>query len=110
VDAKVGHIAEKMQHTLQPGYLSLKKAAAWADVSQKTIKRWIAAGLPVYQSMPGGKVLVKPQEIDQFLQKRQAPQIDVDALVNETLKEMGQERKSAKGRQVTVEATVPIGC
>jgi predicted site-specific integrase-resolvase len=93
------------QQNVQPGYLSLKKAAAWADVSQKTIKRWIASGLPVYQSMPGGKVLVKPQEIDQFLQKRQAPQIDVDALVNETLREMEQERKSVKRGQVTAEAT-----
>jgi hypothetical protein len=99
------------QQNVQPGYLSLKKAAAWADVSSKTVKRWIAAGLPVYQSMPGGKVLVKPQEIDSFLQKRQAPRVDVDALVNQTLKEMGQERRSAKRAQVAAEVTtVPIGC
>jgi hypothetical protein len=86
-----------MEHTLQPGYLSLKKAAAWADVSQKTIKRWIAAGLPVYQSMPGGKVLVKPHEIDDFLQRRQVPRVDLDALVEQTLKEM--ESGDRKGRK-----------
>jgi predicted site-specific integrase-resolvase len=60
-------------------------------VSVKTIKRWTQAGLPVYQGVAGGKVLVKPQDIDQFLQKRQVPQVDVEALVNQTLKEMGRE-------------------
>lgn len=75
----------------QPGYLSLKRAAQWADVSVKTIKRWTQAGLPVYQGVAGGKVLVKPQEIDQFLRKRQVPQVDVEALVNQTLREMGRE-------------------
>lgn len=78
---------------LQPGYLSLNHAAAWADVSIKTIRRWIAAGLPVYQGRTGGKVLVKPQDIEQFLTRRQAPQVDIDALVNETLREMNEGRK-----------------
>jgi predicted site-specific integrase-resolvase len=95
-----------MEHALQPGYLSLKKAAAWADVSIKTIKRWIAAGLPVYQGVTGGKVLVRPQDINSFLQKRQVPQVDVDALVNETLTEMGKmETKNRKEpRTATTEA------
>ena len=75
--------------TLQPGYLSLKHAASWADVSPKTVQRWIAAGLPVYRATEGGKVLVKPYDIDQFLQRREVPKMDVDAMVSETLKEMG---------------------
>lgn len=78
-----------MESFVQPGYLSLKKAAIWSDVSLKTIKRWIASGLPVYQGTEGGKVLVKPQDIDQFLRRRQLPQVDLDALVNETLREFG---------------------
>lgn len=73
---------------LQPGYLSLNHAAAWADVSVKTLRRWIAVGLPVHQAPTGGKVLVKPQEIEQFLTRRQAPKVDIDALVNETWREM----------------------
>ena len=78
-----------MEYTVQPGFLSLKCAADWASVSQKTIKRWIAGGLPVYQGTAGGKLLFRPHDIEQFLQKRQVPQIDVNALVDETLREMG---------------------
>lgn len=78
-----------MEQSIQPGYLSLKAASLWASVSLKTLKRWIASGLPVYQGSTGGKVLVKPQDIDQFLQRRQVPQVDVNALVDETLREMG---------------------
>jgi len=85
-----------MESYSRPGYLSLKKAAAWADVSLKTVRRWIAAGLPVYQAGGGSKVLVKPQDIDQFLQKRQAPKVDVDVLVNETLREIGLEGRSRR--------------
>jgi hypothetical protein len=90
-----------MHQTLQPGYLSLKHAAQWADVSQKTIQRWIASGLPVYQGIEGGKVLVKPSDIDQFLQKKQVPQVDIDAMVNETLKEMEVRTGSGPSGRVT---------
>ena len=78
-----------MNPALQPGYLSLKAASQWASVSPKTLKRWIASGLPVYQGSAGGKVLLRPQDIDQFLQRRLVPQVDVNALVDETLREMG---------------------
>jgi hypothetical protein len=71
------------------GYLSLKRAAAWADVSHKTIRRWIKAGLPVYRGITGGKLLVRPADIEQFLEKQVVPRIDVDNLVNDTLREMG---------------------
>jgi len=78
-----------MDRTLQPGYLSLKKASQWADVSIKTVQRWIASGLPVYQGCPGGKMLVKPGDIDAFLNRRQVPRVDLNAMVDQTLKEMG---------------------
>jgi predicted site-specific integrase-resolvase len=98
------------EHTLQPGYLSLKKAAAWADVSIKTVKRWIAAGLPVYQGVSGGKVLLKPQDIDRFLQKRQVPQVDLDALVNETLKELESEGAKSRKGQPKMAVTEAVAC
>lgn len=82
--------------TPQPGFLSLKHAAVWADVSPKTVQRWITAGLPTYRATSGGKVLVKPCEIDRFLQRRQEPQIDIDAMVKETLGEMGLEAGSPR--------------
>lgn len=92
-----------MNPAAQPGYLSLKGATQWASVSLKTLKRWIAAGLPVYQGSAGGKVLVKPQDIDQFLQRRQVSQVDVNALVDETLREMGLGERSQRRNNVARE-------
>ena len=38
-------ISRPTSHPEQPVWLSVAKAAARADVSQRTIKRWIATGL-----------------------------------------------------------------
>lgn len=74
------------------GYLPLKQAAVWAGVSSRTMKRWLDGGLPSYQAGPRTKLLVRPIDIDQFLTRRQVSQVDIDALVNETLKEMEESR------------------
>jgi hypothetical protein len=95
-------IATVTGQSLQRGYLSLRHAAVWADVSPKTLQRWIATGLPVYQASEGGKVLVKPSDIDHFLKRREVPQVDVEAMVNETLREMemkGGSKASGKALQ-----------
>ena len=76
----------------QPGYLSIEHAAEWADVSTKTIKRWIKAGLPTYQAGPRAKVLVKPIDIDEFLNRKQAPTPDLGAMVEEALQGLNQGR------------------
>ncbi len=73
-----------------PGYLSLKQAAVWAGVSARTIKRWVADGLPSYQAGPRTKVLVRPMDIDQFLTMRKVPQVDIKALVDEVLHDLHQ--------------------
>jgi len=70
----------------QPGYFPVKKAAAWAGVSPKTLQRWIGRGLPVYQAGPHEKVLVRPADIDQFLTKHEALKVDLDALVEEVVR------------------------
>ena len=74
--------------THQPGYFPIMDAAKYASVSPKTIQRWIAAGLPVYQGTARGKVLIRPADIDSYLTRRQARQIDLDALVNDTLRDL----------------------
>jgi hypothetical protein len=76
----------------RPGYLPLKQAAVWASVSARTMKRWMADGLPSYQAGHRTKVLVRPMDIDQFLTRRQIPKIDIDALVEKTLREMEEEQ------------------
>ncbi len=65
------------------GFLSFKRAAAWADISPRTLSRWIAQGLPVYQATARSKVLLRTADIEQFLSKRQTTVPNLDRLVEE---------------------------
>ena len=71
---------------LQPGYLPLDKAAEWAGVSKKTMKRWIGRGLPRYQAGPREKVLIRPTDIEVFLTRQQVCKADINSMVNEVLR------------------------
>jgi excisionase family DNA binding protein len=72
----------------KPGYFPIMDAAKYASVSTKTVQRWIKGGLPVYQGTARGKVLIRPTDIDSYLTRRQARQIDLDAIVNDTLRDL----------------------
>ena len=63
------------------GFMSIETTAKWCDVSPRTIKRWIGQGLPVFQSGPRSKVLIRPGDIEIFLTKRQVAKPDLDAMV-----------------------------
>ena len=78
------------QHNQQisPLYLSVESAAKSCDVSEKTIRRWIASGLPVYQRGPRTKVLISPEDIRNFLTKRQSPKADLDQMVTEVARQL----------------------
>ncbi len=74
-----------MPGTYEHGYMSLVDAAAWAGVSPYTLRRWITLGLPKYQAVPGGKVLVRTSDIEQFLTRQQVATPDLGAMVEEVL-------------------------
>ena len=79
----------KGQQTIQaftPGFLSLEHAAQWADVSVRTVKRWIKSGLTKYQVGPGSKVLIRPGDIEGYLTRQQVNPPNMDALVDEVVK------------------------
>ncbi len=69
------------------GFMSLDTAAKWADVSRKTVQRWISKGLPVYQEGPRSKVLIRPADIDEFLTRRQLAQPELDQMVAQVMKD-----------------------
>src|SRR5687767_5119039 len=79
----------------QPGYLSMDRAAKYASVSTKTIKRWIQGGFPVYQGTVRGKVLIRPSDIDGYLSRRQASKIDLYAMVQEVITDLSSASKAA---------------
>ena len=82
-------------------FLALKSAAVWADASTRTIKRWIAKGLPYYHAGPGTKILIRPSDIENFLTRQQHQTPSLDALVNETLAELGAKQKQKGMKAVT---------
>ena len=75
--------------TYQVGYLPIEGAAQYASVSAKTIQRWIQGGLSVYQGTPRGKVLIRPSDIDAYLTRKQKPTVNLNAMVNDVLREFG---------------------
>ena len=73
----------KGERDQQRGFLSLSEAAAWAGVSKRTVRRWIGRGMPYFQGSERGKVLIRPGDIETFLNRKQATQVDLSAMVNE---------------------------
>ena len=82
--SRAGEHGQQWGHkTSERGYLSIENAASWADVSKRTIKRWIAAGLSTYQAGPREKVLIRPRDIEAFLTRKQVRHVDMRAVVEE---------------------------
>ena len=73
---------------LNPGFLPLAAAAAWSGVSPKTMGRWIAKGLLVYQAGPGEKILIAPEDIRMFLTRRQVATPALDVMISEVVGEL----------------------
>ena len=74
---------------MRSSYLSLKHAAAYADVSVKTVKRWIERGLPKYQEGPRSKVLIRPTDIEAYLTRKEVSPPDLNGMVEDVCKELG---------------------
>ena len=74
------------------GFLSLEHAAQWADVSVKTVNRWLSRGLPSYQEGPRTKVLIRPGDIEIFLNRRQMAKPNLDVMVNQVMGELARVR------------------
>ncbi|MCH8039058.1 MAG: helix-turn-helix domain-containing protein [Nitrospinae bacterium] len=73
---------------LTPGFLSIPSAARWADVSPKTVKRWMSKGLHFFQEGARTKVLIRPGDIEQFLTKRKVAKSSLDQMVDSVLEEL----------------------
>jgi predicted site-specific integrase-resolvase len=63
----------------------LAEAAQWASVSKKTLWRYIGQGLRAHQAKPGSKVLVRLEDIREFLKPRQAKSVNLGKLVDEVI-------------------------
>ena len=79
------------------GFLDKLAAAQFACVSVRTVERWIRDGLPVYRETPHSKMLVKPADIEAFLQRQQRPQQDLTQIIDEIVDEVMATRNKAVG-------------
>jgi len=79
---------------IQPGYMSLKAAAKYAaNVSERTVVRWLHEGLPSIQPKKHGRRLIRVADLDAFLLgKRSVHGKDLHQLVHETAEELGVRR------------------
>jgi hypothetical protein len=68
----------------QKTMMGLKTLSMLRDVSVRTLHRWIKSGLPHFRQGPRTKILVRPEDIEEFLQRHQHNHIDLDAVVKET--------------------------
>jgi len=73
------------------GWCKIKKAAAYADVSPRTIREWLKKGLK-HSRVKGGTIFIKYGWIDEFLESFQILESEagrVDRIVDEVMKELG---------------------
>jgi len=71
-----------------PEWIPVHVAACLVSVSARTLRRWIARGLPVYQSGPRAKLLVRVRDIEAFLTRKQARTPDLNKMVNEVMAQL----------------------
>lgn len=72
-EQKFEKLVLQMLANLGRGYFSLKSAAFYCDLSQKTIRRFIRDGRLTAYRPARGKVLVKKKELDALIEKSTKP-------------------------------------
>ena len=68
------------------GWLKIKKAAEYSDISERTMRDWLKDGLK-HSRLPTGTVLIKIAWLDDYLESFAGKEDQVDKIVNETLRD-----------------------
>jgi hypothetical protein len=68
------------------GWASVKKAAKYADISERTIRDWLKNGLK-HSKASAGMIPIRCSDIDDYLPKYQVDENFVDAVVVEILRD-----------------------
>lgn len=73
------------------GWGKIQASAEYSGVSPRTFRSWLKAGLE-HARLPSGTILIQYKAIDKFLQQYVQNHNDVDAIVDDALKEMDRSR------------------
>jgi hypothetical protein len=78
----------------QRAYMTIGSVARWADVSNRTVRRWLVQGLPYRQPTLRGRILIRPEDLHSFLAHRQTTQAHLTELVDEVFNDfIGKKRR-----------------
>jgi predicted site-specific integrase-resolvase len=69
------------------GWTKIKNAAAYAGVSERTVRNWMKRGLR-YSRLESGAVFFSFSWIDEYLEKFEVNENIAETIVNEALREM----------------------
>ncbi len=61
-------------------------------VATRTVGRWLEKGLPFFQAAPRTKILIRQRDVDEFLTRQLKAQVDLNAMVDDVIKEVVSER------------------
>ena len=67
------------------GWLKVKEAAVYCDMSERTIRSWLKDGLR-HSRLRSGTILIKVEWIDEFLERFEAQENEVDRIVDEVVR------------------------
>jgi hypothetical protein len=67
------------------GWGRIKDGAKYSAVKERTFRDWLKAGLK-HSRLPSGTILIRYSWIDEFLEKYEVNENQVDKIVDETMK------------------------
>jgi predicted site-specific integrase-resolvase len=73
------------------GWARIKEGAKHSGVKERTFRDWLKAGLK-HSRLPSGTILIRYSWIDEFLEKYQVNENQVQKIVDQTVKEIQGER------------------
>ena len=68
--------------TTYPEWLSVKSAAAYLDMSDKSVRRYISQGLLKHSRLPSGTIRVRRKDADSFMESFSIKPDELDNIVN----------------------------
>jgi len=73
---------------MQQNWLKVKHAAKYADVSERTLRKWLKHKLR-FSRLPSGLILIKSEWVDQFLERFivSENEVDIDLIVADLMKD-----------------------
>ena len=69
------------------GWAKIKTAAKYSGVSERTLRKWLKSGLR-HSRLPSGTILTKTEWMDEYLERFEVVENEVDKITESICKEM----------------------